>query len=279
METSPVKSLYTPRQAEIISVTALTPEEKLFCLKMVDGVDLCHLPGQFVQLSLPGFGEAPISITSSCSHDGCFELAIRRAGFLTGEMHTKVAGDIVGIRGPFGSFFPVDEFAGMDLILVSGGCGLAPMRSLIKHCEDYRDRFGTVHILYGARSPDHLLFKGDLAAWQGSAGFSCGIIVDSAPSAACYEGATGFVQTLIPPLDIDPTRTAAAIVGPPVMYKGVIDELLAKGIPAERVYISLERNMRCGVGKCGHCAIDHLYCCTDGPVFRLDKVMGLKGAI
>lgn len=279
METLPAKSLYAPRQAEIISVTILTPEEKLFCLKMVDGIDLGHLPGQFVQLSLPGLTEAPISFASSCSHDGCFELAIRRAGILTSEMHTKVAGDVVGIRGPFGSSFPVDDLAGMDLILVSGGCGLAPMRSLIKYCEEHRDRFGRVHILYGARSPDHLLFKGDLAAWQASAGFSCGITVDSAPSAACYEGATGFVQTLVPPLEIDPARTAAAVVGPPMMYRGVIDALLKKGIPAELIYISLERNMRCGVGKCGHCAIDHLYCCTDGPVFRLDRVIGLQGAI
>lgn len=279
MEPYHTTSLYTPRKAEIISVSDLTDDEKLFTLRMVDGADLSHQPGQFVQLSLPGFTEAPISIASSCSHDGCFELAIRRAGFLTNEMHTQVAGDTVGIRGPFGSFFPVDEFAGMDLVLVSGGCGLAPMRSLIKHCEDQRDRFGSVHILYGARSPDHLLFKGDLAAWQSSAGFSCGITVDSAPSAACYEGATGFVQTLIPPLEIDPGQTAAAVVGPPVMYRGVIDALLAKGVAAERIYISLERNMRCGVGKCGHCAIDHLYCCTDGPVFRLDRVMGIKGVI
>lgn len=279
MNRSVENSIYTPRQAEITSVADLTHEEKLFCMKMVDGVDLCHLPGQFVQLSLPGFTEAPISIASSCSHDGCFELAIRRAGFLTNEMHTKNAGDMVGIRGPFGNPFPVDELAGMDLVLVSGGCGLAPMRSLIKYCEDYPEKYGNVHILYGARSPDHLLFKGDLAAWSFSHGFSCGITVDSAPSAACYEGATGFVQTLIPPLQIDQKRTAAAVVGPPVMYRGVIDELLAKGIPAERIFISLERNMRCGVGKCGHCAIEHLYCCTDGPVFRLDRAMGLKGAI
>lgn len=278
--TLPAKGqLYSPCDAEIISVIDLTPDEKLFSLRMIDGTELKHLPGQFVQISIPGFTEAPISVASSPTRKGCFDLAIRRAGTLTAEMHRKVPGNAVGIRGPFGSSFPVDELAGMDLLLVSGGCGLAPMRSLIQYCADHPEKFGKVQILYGARSTDHLLFKGDLAEWSASPGFSCGITVDSAPSSACYEGATGFVQTLIPPLEIDPGRTAAAVVGPPVMYRGVIDALLAKGVAAERVYISLERNMRCGVGKCGHCAIDHLYCCTDGPVFRLDRVIGLQGAI
>src|SRR6185369_15977331 len=280
----PREHLYTPREAEIISVSDLTPVEKIFTLRMKDDSPLGHLPGQFVQLSILGFAEAPMSVASSPTRKSCFDLAIRRAGTLTAEMHGKVPGDTVGIRGPFGSSFELSALQGHDLLLISGGCGLAPLRSLIQYCADCPDEFGRVEIIYGARNPDALLFKKDLADWRSSSGFGCSVTVDTVGGGGgrggeCFEGPVGLITALIPPLVPDPARTMAVVVGPPPMYRAVIEELKRKGIVASRIYLSLERNMRCGVGKCGHCTIEHLYCCTDGPVFRLDRIEGVRGAI
>ena len=271
--------LYTPREAEIISVSDLTPDEKLFTLQMTDGSELDHLPGQFVQLSILGFTEAPISVASSPTRKGCFDLAIRRAGTLTAEMHRKVPGDTVGIRGPFGSSFDLSALKGRALLLISGGCGLAPLRSLIQYCADCPDEFGRIEIIYGARNPDALLFKSDLADWGSLSGFRCSVTVDTVRGGECFEGPVGLITVLIPSLALDPAKTVAVVVGPPPMYRAVIEELKQKGITSDRIYLSLERNMRCGVGKCGHCTIEHLYCCTDGPVFRLDRIEGVRGAI
>lgn len=271
--------LYSPREAEIIAVSDLTPDEKLFSLRMQDGSDLNHLPGQFVQLSLLGFTEAPISVASSPTRRGVFDLAIRRAGSLTAEMHGKIVGDTVGIRGPFGSSFELSLLRGKDLLLISGGCGLAPLRSLIQYCQDRPEEFGRVEIIYGARNPDMLLFKDDLMEWENSAIFGCSITVDDVRGGECFEGSVGLITTLIPGLDMNPDRTYAVVVGPPPMFRAVITELQKKGFASERIMLSLERNMRCGVGKCGHCSIEHLQCCSDGPVFLLHQVETVRGAL
>jgi NAD(P)H-flavin reductase len=272
-------SLYTPLDAEIIALAQLTPDEKLFTLRMTDGAALNHLPGQFVQLSLPGFTEAPISVASSPASNCCFDLAIRSAGSLTREMHRRVVGDTVGIRGPFGKGFDLAALRGQNLLLIAGGCGLAPLRSLIQYCEGCPADFGSLHILYGARNPDFLLFRDDLAVWRQSSLFHCSLTVDSVRGEGCFDGNVGLLPALVDPLAIDPASTSAVVVGPPPMFRPLIDALRRKGLGEERIYVSLERQMRCGVGKCGHCAIDHLFCCTDGPVFRLDRLAGVRGAI
>ncbi len=271
--------LYLPRPARIISVSDLSPWEKLFRLELAAGADLGHRPGQFVQVSLLGIGEAPISVCSSPTRHGYFELGVRRVGTLTNAMHQLQPGDEIGIRGPYGRPFEVEKLAGQDLLLISGGCGMAPLRSLIQYCEDRPEEFGRISILYGAKSPEDRLFKQELQLWQDSERFACGYTVDAAAGDACYGGNVGLITGLIPPLEIDPTRTLAAIVGPPVMYRFVIEALKAKGLREEQIIVSLERQMRCGVGKCGHCTIEHLYCCTDGPVFWLHEVSGLRGAL
>ena len=272
-------SLYLPLDCEIVAVSVLTPNEKLFRLRLPDGAALGHAPGQFVQVSILGFGEAPISVASSPTRDGFFELGVRRAGSLTSALHELKAGDKIGIRGPFGRPFDLARLQGQDLLLISGGCGLAPMRSLIQYCEDRPGEFGRVGILYGAKSPEDTLFKEELAAWESSARFACSRTVDRAGEGDCYDGNVGLITALIPPLQITPERTVAVIVGPPVMYRFVIEELEKKGIGAGRIAVSLERHMRCGVGKCGHCTIEHLYCCQDGPVFWLDEIGQLRGAL
>ena len=275
----PIASLYIPFECEIVSVSDLTPDEKLFRVRRCDGTPLGHLPGQFVQVSLLGWGEAPISVASSPTRGEIFELGVRRAGSLTTALHELTTGDTIGIRGPFGRPFDLSFLRGQELLLISGGCGLAPLRSLIQFCEDRPEEFGTITILYGAKSPDYVMFRDEVASWEASERFACGVTVDRSPDGTCYDGAVGLVTSLIPPLTIDTERTVAVIVGPPVMYRAVIAELKLKGLDAGRIIVSLERHMQCGVGKCGHCTIEHLYCCQDGPVFLLDEIEHLRGAL
>lgn len=272
-------SLYLPVDCEIISVKELTPSEKLFRVRRADGAPLGHLPGQFVQVSLLGWGEAPISVASSPTRDGVFELGVRRAGSLTGAMHQMKAGDTFGIRGPFGRSFDLPRLRGQDLLLISGGCGLAPMRSLIQYCEDRPSEFGQISILYGSKSPAYTLFRDELAEWEASARFACSLTVDNIDGGECYSGSVGLITALIPPLTLIPDKTIAVIVGPPAMYRAVIAELQKKGLRSDQIVVSLERQMRCGVGKCGHCTIEQLYCCQDGPVFWLDEIENLRGAL
>lgn len=271
--------LYHPADCDIVSVRDLTANEKLFRLRCSDGQPLDHLPGQFVQLSLLGFAEAPISVASSPTREGWFEVGVRRVGKLTSALHRLRPGDRIGIRGPFGRPFDLERFSGKDLVLISGGCGLAPMRSLIQYCEDRPERFGAVTILYGAKTAEDSLFKGDLARWEASARFACSRTVDRAPQDSCYDGKVGLITHLIPPLEIDAAKTVAVVVGPPVMYRPVIAELRKKGLGSDQIVVSLERHMRCGVGKCGHCTIEHLYCCQDGPVFWLNEIEKVRGAL
>jgi NAD(P)H-flavin reductase len=153
------------------------------------------------------------------------------------------------------------------------------MRALIQFVEDRRNDFGNVTILYGAKSPGDVLYKDELADWQDSKKVECQVTVDSVFEGTCWDTNVGLITKLIPPLKIDTARTTAVIVGPPIMYKFVISELYSKGIKDKDIIVSLERYMKCGVGKCGHCTIDNLYCCIDGPVFALDQVASLKGAI
>lgn len=270
---------YVPVNCEVVSVSELTPTEKLFRIEMPDGAELGHRPGQFVQVSMAGLTEAPISVASSPTRAGYFELGVRRAGTLTEAMHALRPGDGIGIRGPFGSCFDVDLMGGKDLLLVSGGCGLAPLRALIQYCEDRVGEFGRVRILYGAKTPADRLFKEEIAAWEQSAHFACEQTVDDCPEGDGYQGKVGLITALIPPLEIDAAKTIAVIVGPPVMYAFVIAELKKKGLGEDQMLVSLERYMRCGVGKCGHCTIEDKYCCIDGPVFWLNEVSNLRGAL
>jgi sulfhydrogenase subunit gamma (sulfur reductase) len=273
------RQLYRPFTCKVEFVEDLTPAEKLFRLVRGDGQSFGHQPGQFVQVSLIGIGEAPISVSSSPTRGNYLELGVRATGTMTNALHKLKSGDEIGLRGPFGTCFPVDEMKGRDLLLISGGCGLAPMRALIQYVEDYRDDYGEVTVLYGAKSPDDVLYKSEMAALQHSDKLTCQVTVDNVPEGTCWDGDVGLITKLIGPLTIDPDNTTAVIVGPPIMYKYVIQELYEKSLSAASIIVSLERYMKCGVGKCGHCTIDHVYCCTDGPVFALDQIASLKGAI
>lgn len=270
-------SIYLPQPAEIVRTEQLTAMEKLFEIKLKNGRDLGHMPGQFVEVSLLGIGEAPISISSSPTKTGSFELAVRAVGNVTKALHALDKGASIGIRGPFGKGFPIDDLRGKDLLFVAGGIGLVPLRSLINYALDNRKDFNRVIVLFGARSPAEQLFIQELALWRASSEMEYLETVDRANGD--WKGNVGVITTLFPKIAIDPQNTAAIIVGPPVMYRFAILEAQVKGIPYDQIVVSLERRMKCGVGKCGHCQIDDLYVCQDGPVFTYARIKDIKEAI
>lgn len=265
-----VKSDYTYNEGKIVSAHMISAEEKYFRIVLEGGRALDYKPGQFVMIGIPGIGEAPISITSSPTQEGYFDLAIRKAGRLTAVLHTLGEGDKVTIRGPLGNGFPVEALEGSDLLFVAGGIGIIPLRSLINYVMDNRRDFGKVTILLGCKTPGLLLFTDELAAWEKRADVNFACTVDRADPD--WKGNVGLITTLIPPADIDCAGTNAVIVGPPVMYKFVVRELLKKGLCEDRIYMSLERHMKCGLGHCGHCQIGDVYCCKNGPVFTYGEI-------
>jgi len=271
-------SVYAPEFARLADVRPLTELEKLFTIELPNGRALGHEPGQFVMVSVPGIGEAPISITSSPSRsNGTFELCVRKVGDVTSALHRMRPGDYVGIRGPFGHGFPIEQMRGKDLLFAPGGLGLAPLRSLINQVLDERGSFGRVIILYGAKRPTELLFRDELEEWAAREDVEFHVTVDRGDET--WDGHIGVITTLFPLVTVDPRNTVAVTCGPPIMYRFVIMELLGKGIPETQIYLSLERRMKCGVGKCGHCQINDLYCCQDGPVFTYAQIKNVPEAL
>ena len=270
-------SLYLPEIATIEKVSTMTATESYFKIKLDSGKELGHQPGQFVEVSLLGIGEAPISVSSSPTMKGGFELVVRKVGNVTGVMHGLKAGAKVGIRGPFGTNFPFAETKGRDILFVAGGIGLVPARSFINYVLDNRKDYGRVMILFGARTPADRLFTDELSAWAKRSDVEFLETVDRGDDT--WKGNVGVITTLFPKIDIDPWKTACVIVGPPIMYKFVIIEAKKKDIADSDIYMSLERRMKCGVGKCGHCQINQYYCCQEGPVFTYEQVKPLPEAL
>ena len=265
------ESIYLPQPARIVAVRPVTTWEKLFKLELPQGVSLGHEPGQFVEVSVFGVGEAPISITSSPSRsNGTFELCVRRAGDVTNVLHRMSPGEIIGVRGPFGQGFPVERMRGKDILFAPGGLGLAPLRSLINQVLDERGKYGRVTILYGAKHPSELLFTDELKQWGERGDLDLHITVDRPDED--WKGNVGVITTLFPKVQVYARNTVAITCGPPVMYRFVLMELLGKGIPEGNIYLSLERRMKCGVGKCGHCQINNVYDCQSGPVFAYSDI-------
>jgi len=273
----PGTELYTPQPAELINVTELTPREKVFEFRLKDGKNLGQRPGQFVEVSIMGIGEAPVSVSSSPTRNGTFQLAVRNVGNVTGALHALDKGATVGIRGPFGNGFPLETLEGKDVLLIAGGIGLFPLRSLVQYVLDRRSSFGKVILLFGAKSPAERLFLDELAALSKNPEIEFHETVDKGDES--WKGNVGVITTLIPKVQIDPKKTMAVVVGPPIMYRFVIIELKKKGLPDENIIMSLERRMKCGVGKCGHCQINGVYVCQEGPVFTLAQLRNLREAV
>jgi sulfite reductase subunit B len=271
-------SIYLPSLARITDVRPMTQLEKLLRIELPGGMSLDHRPGQFVEVSVLGVGEAPISISSSPSRsNGSFELCVRRAGDLTSVLHRLQPGDELGIRGPFGRGFPYERFRGKDILFAPGGLGLAPMRSLINQVLDERGNYGRVTLLYGARLPSELLFLDEIAEWQKRGDIEIHLTVDRADET--WKGNVGVITTLFPKVEVHARNTVAITIGPPVMYRFVLMELLGKGISEGNIWMSLERRMKCGVGKCGHCQINDVYTCQSGPSFSYAELKHLEEAL
>jgi sulfite reductase subunit B len=269
--------LYVPHSAKLVKVRDLTPKEKVFEFRFADGKPLGQRPGQFVEVSIPGIGEAPISVSSSPTRGDTFQLAIRNVGSVTKAIHALREGATVGIRGPFGNGFPLEALQGKDILFVAGGIGLFPLRSLIQYVLDRRSSFGNVTLLFGARSPAERLFTDELAAWSQSKDIEFMETVDKGDEK--WRGNVGVITTLIPRVKIEPRKTMAVVVGPPIMYRFVIVELKKRDLADENIIMSLERRMKCGVGKCGHCQINGVYVCQEGPVFSLAQLRTLREAV
>lgn len=276
-----------PIPARIKTIRRLTEDTSLFTLHLLEqqseqkATPARFQPGQFLQLSVPGAGEVPVSYCGLPSSNNSIELCIRKAGRVTTALHDMGPGGSVAIRGPFGHGFPMGQYAGKDLLLVAGGLGMAPLRSLLLALLRQRTCFGTLTLLYGARAPDALLFRHELADLATRKDLSIHLAVDRA--GACPPGVPRCRVALLPDLleglEIVPERTVVPLCGPPAAYRSLLPRLLALGIPADQIHLSLERRMQCGAGLCGHCAVGTLLCCTNGPVFGYAALQAIEGAL
>lgn len=271
-------------KAEITAVHKLTEIENLFRIQIVDQEDRRHFtfqPGQFVILELPGIGEAPFSISSSASRHGDLELCIRRVGSLTDFLFRLDRGTHIGIRGPFGKGFPMDRMHGENILLIAGGLGLAPLRSPIAYVQENRNLFRNVDIIYGTKEPSQLLFTYQYDMWRAD-DVNLHIIVEKGDPV--WKGPVGMITKILD--DIFTHRdqayfqnTHAIVCGPPVMFKFVCSMLNERDIPMQKMFVSLERRMHCGMGKCCRCNVGSTYTCLKGPVFDYWSVMNMKEAI
>jgi sulfhydrogenase subunit gamma (sulfur reductase) len=272
---------YLPHLARISRIQRLAQDNHLFQLRFADAAlndQWVHRPGQFVELSVIGTGEAPISICSSPSRREVVELCVRRVGRMTHALYRLTTNDLVGIRGPYGNGFPVEEMEGHDLLIVAGGLGMAPLRSLLWYALDYPERFGRITLMCGARTPAEMLFRDELLALTGVEGLTTLLAVDRDPEGS-WKHHVGLLPELFSRADFDARRTYAAVVGPPVVYRFVLRELLARNFAKDRILMSLERRMKCGIGQCGHCSIGYKYTCIHGPVFTYWDAINLPEVV
>jgi len=227
-------------------------------------------PGQFNMLYHPGAGEVPISISGDPGRPRQLVHTIRAVGSVTRLLQQYKAGDVLGLRGPFGAPWPVAEAVDRDVLIVVGGLGLAPLRPVIYHVLRHRQDYGNVEIIYGARSPRDLLFRRELEQWRGRFDLRVHVTVDSAGPE--WRGGVGVVTNLIGRARFDPPQTTALVCGPGVMMRFSVQELRRLGVQPRDIYVSMERNMQCGIGLCGHCQLGPFFVCKDGPVFSFDRI-------
>ena len=268
-----MNDVFLPHIARIVGVADETPDTKTFTLRfrdLNDSKNFHFLPGQFLELSVFGYGEAPFCVASSPTRPEALQTTVKRIGKLTDALHKLANGDEVGIRGPFGNGFDVEGARGKDLLFVAGGIGLPPLRSLIWNVLDERARFGKVTILYGARTPTDLVYKHELEEWAKRSDAEFHVTVDRAEPG--WAGNVGIVPVLFEKTTFHPDSTLAYVCGPPIMIKFVVRDLFTRGFKEEAVISTLERMMQCGIGKCNHCAIGHRYVCRDGPVFNYRQI-------
>jgi NAD(P)H-flavin reductase len=263
-----------PRPFRLTDRRQDTPETFTMMLEPTGGPRLRFVPGQFTMLSAFGVGEVPISVSGPASMNGPLQHTVRDVGAVTHALSRTAIGDVVGVRGPYGTGWDVGDGAGSDVVFVAGGIGLAPLRPAMLEILHHRQRYGRVVLLYGGRSPEDLLFTDELKRW---ANLGVEVLVTVDYGMTTWNGRVGLVTTLIPRAGFDPRSTLALVCGPEIMMRFTAAALIERGVRPDRVRVSLERNMRCGVGLCGHCQYRELFICVDGPVLPFTRVAGLLG--
>jgi NAD(P)H-flavin reductase len=275
-------NVYRPRLARVLEVheeiRARGASKPVTTLSLErNGLD--YRPGQFLEVGVFSGGEVPISISSPASLDGALYITVRAAGVVSTLLTRMRPGDVVSVRGPSGNGFPIRDYEGQDLVFVAGGIGLAPLRGLLWEMLLHRERYGRIVCLHGARTPHDLLYPWQWADWRR-------LDVEMQLSVDVGDGefekhddpprVVGFLPSLFPRLDLDPSRTFAFLCGPPIMIKIACGELGRRlKLPPQRMVATLERHMKCGIGKCGHCIVVDRYVCMDGPVFRYDELLAM----
>jgi sulfhydrogenase subunit gamma (sulfur reductase) len=268
-----VRNPYLPILATIQQLKSETSDTTTFTLQIDDPAErdaFTYQPGQFMEVSLFGAGEAPFCIASEKHGRDTLDITVRRLGRVTKALHALGAGGQVGLRGPLGNWFPMEEVFGKHVLFVGGGLGLAPLRPQIREVYRQRDQFASVTVLVGARTQGDLVYRDELEQWQGLEGMTCLLTVDVATDG--WTGNVGVVGTLLPQWTHLPQEGVVFVCGPPIMIRFVVRDLEAMGFSTRDIYTTLESHMRCGIGKCNHCMIGDKYVCLDGPVFTYEQL-------
>jgi NAD(P)H-flavin reductase len=263
---------YRPVRARLESVVEETPNIKTFVLRPEEPVP--WVTGQFVEVAVPGLGEAPYTPSGNQKDTDRLEVTVMKAGTVTARMHELGPGAELGVRGPLGKGYPLGEFEGRPVLILGGGVGFAPLRSLFLALLNEREKYPRILICYGARTPEDLLYRRSYGEWGGIEGVELNITVDT--EAPGWTGHVGVVTTLLDKASLDPEGMTAVVCGPPIMMKFGTLKLLELGFPPERLYLSMEKNMSCGVGKCGHCRLGPYFVCADGPVFTYEQLKDIR---
>jgi len=276
----PTENIYLPKTAILDRVTDEIAEVKTFHWHFEDEAEQKAFkkfrPGQFAQVSLFGVGEFPTSLPPSPTEQETF-FTVRSVGSCTSALHQLKPGDKFGVRGPYGNGFPMDAYEGKNLVFVAGGIGLIPLRSCIVYALNNRDKYGRIQIFYGSKTPSELMYVANLREWEQATAVECSLTVDRTCPTDVWTGNIGVVGSLFkkPGVGIPVENTIAFVCGPPVMFRFVINDLIDLGFEERNIVSTLERYMKCGVGKCGHCCIAVAYVCTDGPVFTYEQIKKL----
>lgn len=268
-------NIYLPSEAIIIKIEVTSKLERHFTLRNADESKMLFEPGQFLEVSLFGYGEIPIGLASTPTRENSFDIVIRTVGRVSTAINQLKEGDSVYIRGPYGNGFKLKQLRDHPILVVAGGVGVCPTRSLIQYIMDRREEFKNFTLFYGTQNPSQQLFLEDLKQWRSSDKIEYYETVDKADDN--WEGTVGVITELFNKTSIS-ADTRVIICGPPVMFRFVIDELNKIGIPHENIFVDLERRMKCAIGKCGHCQINEKYVCLDEPVFALSDIEDLEEA-
>jgi NAD(P)H-flavin reductase len=262
------KNPYRSIKANIEKVVQETSNIKTFVLRPEE--DISFLAGQFMQVTVPGFGEAPFTPSSDPHNKGTIEFTIMKAGSATSKLHSMKEGESLGLRGPFGKPYPISKFHGKDIYVIGGGVGLAPLRALLLSLSHELQHLNKVEVRFGARTPSDISYPYQIDEWKKWEKTNIVISVDA--SEPGWKGNVGLVTTILKPGDVDVKNAVAILCGPPIMMKFANRKLLELGIPDNSIYLSMEKNMSCGIGKCFHCNLGKFLCCKDGPVFTWDQI-------